>query len=193
MRMTRLSPQARLAAVAVAALLVLGGALYAIFLRGGDDEEERAGGDQTEQTEQEANAGAQLIGQLELEPVGDAEASGFAFIGANGNEPVLVVQGKVPPVGEDEAYQVWLYNSRDDVRSLGAQQPDEEGNFEGTGPLPQGFDRYKYIDISRESVEEADDEHSGNSVLRGEIANTQPVQGGGPGGGQGGGQGGEQP
>ncbi|MBW3607968.1 MAG: hypothetical protein KY463_06375 [Actinobacteria bacterium] len=37
--MSRLSPQARLAAVAVAALLVLGGAVYAIFLRGGDDDE----------------------------------------------------------------------------------------------------------------------------------------------------------
>jgi len=36
--MSRLSPQARLAAVAIAVLLVLGGAIYAIFLRGGDDE-----------------------------------------------------------------------------------------------------------------------------------------------------------
>ncbi len=36
--MSRLSPQARLAALAVAVVLVLGGAIYAIFLRGGDDE-----------------------------------------------------------------------------------------------------------------------------------------------------------
>jgi beta-N-acetylhexosaminidase len=36
-RMSRLSPRARLSAVAVAALLVLGGAIYVIFLRGGDD------------------------------------------------------------------------------------------------------------------------------------------------------------
>ena len=36
--MSRLPPQARLAAVAVAVLLVVGGAVYAIFLRGGDDE-----------------------------------------------------------------------------------------------------------------------------------------------------------
>jgi len=37
-RMSRLAPQARLAAVAIAVLLVLGGAVYALFLRGGDDE-----------------------------------------------------------------------------------------------------------------------------------------------------------
>ncbi len=36
--MSRLPPQARIAAVAVAVLLVLGGAIYVIFLRGGDDE-----------------------------------------------------------------------------------------------------------------------------------------------------------
>ncbi|MDP1849003.1 MAG: glycoside hydrolase family 3 N-terminal domain-containing protein [Solirubrobacteraceae bacterium] len=36
--MSRLSPRARLAALAVAALLVVGGAVYVIFLRGGDDE-----------------------------------------------------------------------------------------------------------------------------------------------------------
>ena len=36
--MSKLSPQARLAAVAVAVLLVVGGAIYVIFLRGGDDE-----------------------------------------------------------------------------------------------------------------------------------------------------------
>ena len=36
--MSRLPPQARLTAVAVAVLLVIGGAIYVIFLRGGDDE-----------------------------------------------------------------------------------------------------------------------------------------------------------
>jgi beta-N-acetylhexosaminidase len=36
--MSKLPPQARLAAVVVAVALVLGGAIYAIFLRGGDDE-----------------------------------------------------------------------------------------------------------------------------------------------------------
>ena len=37
MRMSRLSPQARLAAVVVVVLLVVGGGVYALFLRGGDD------------------------------------------------------------------------------------------------------------------------------------------------------------
>ena len=36
--MSRLPPRARLALIAVAVLLVLGGAIYVIFLRGGDDE-----------------------------------------------------------------------------------------------------------------------------------------------------------
>jgi beta-N-acetylhexosaminidase len=36
--MSRLPPQARVAAVVLAVVLVLGGAIYAIFLRGGDDE-----------------------------------------------------------------------------------------------------------------------------------------------------------
>ncbi|MEA2143604.1 MAG: hypothetical protein QOI64_2034, partial [Solirubrobacteraceae bacterium] len=42
--MSRLPPQARLAAVAAAVLLVLGGAIYVIFLRGGDDKPTREAG-----------------------------------------------------------------------------------------------------------------------------------------------------
>jgi hypothetical protein len=173
------------------AVLAVGLLVWLIFLRG-DDDDGGGGGDRAAQTTPADAAGTQVIGQVELRPVGGASASGFAFVGVSGNNPVLLIRGKVPPVGESEAYQVWLYNSRGDARSIGAQRPDPEGNFGGRGPVPQNLDRFQFIDISRESLEDGDDGHSGRSVLRGRIRDLEPVspgnappgtQPGAPGGG----------
>jgi hypothetical protein len=184
------------AAIAVLAVALL---VWLIFLRG-DDDDGGGGEDRAAQTDTAADADAaatQVIGQVELTPVGGASASGFAFVGVSGNNPVLLIRGKVPPVGETEAYQVWLYNSRTDARSIGAQRPDEQGNFGGRGPVPQNLERFQFIDISRESLEDGDDGHSGRSVLRGRIRDLEPVSpGNAPPGtqpGVPGGQGGQQP
>ena len=53
--------------------------------------------------------------------------------------------------------------------SLGAQQTDQAGIYQGAGPLPADYEKYKYFDISREKIDRKA-AHSGTSILRGEIA-----------------------
>ena len=62
--MSRIPPQARLAVVAVALLLVVGGAVYAIFLRGGDDEPTVEAGSRF--SEKEGGASGAPLGPSEL-------------------------------------------------------------------------------------------------------------------------------
>jgi hypothetical protein len=172
-------------------VLVLTGTLF-----GGDDD---GGGDDTQANQtttaqgQGQNAQTQLIGQVELEPtrLAGRDGAGFAAIAQTGNQNQVAVRAKLPRTGEDEAYEVWLYNSREDAVSVGAQRTDAEGNYEGAGTIREGVDytKYKYIDISLEKVDR-NAEHSGRTVLRGEIANLQAP----PAGQQGGaGQGGQAP
>jgi Anti-sigma-K factor rskA/Sigma-70, region 4 len=165
----------RRAIPAAAALLLALGLIWFFVLRGDDDDGD--GGEKKADTPAENAAQPEIAGQLELRPVGGANATGFAFLGRSEERPVLIIQGKVPRVPETQAYEVWLYNSRNDATSLGAQRPDEQGNFSGAGPLPEDFSRYRFIDVSRESVEQADNRHSGRSVLRARVEDFAPVQG----------------
>jgi hypothetical protein len=73
--------------------------------------------------------------------------------------------------------------------SVGAQRTDAEGNYEGAGQIPEGTDyrKYKFIDVSLEKVDR-NAEHSGRTVLRGEVANLQAPPAGQQGGGEQGGQ-----
>lgn len=112
------------------------------------------------------------VGDFDLEPVdkGGDEADGTASVrklgGAGGL--VLVVSAELPPSAKGEAYEVWVYNDKSDAKSLGAQVTGKQGEFLGRGPLPSGYRRYRYVDVSREKVNK-DGTHSGISVLRGEL------------------------
>jgi hypothetical protein len=120
-----------------------------------------------------------VIGQLVLKPVGRAQGAGVAAIAERGKERSLVVQARVSPNQNREAYEVWLYNSKTDAKSLGAQVTDRQGTFQGATRLPKDFARYKFIDISREKVD-SNASHSGQSILRGAIADfaaPPPTQG----------------
>ncbi len=116
---------------------------------------------------------ARLAGSLSLTPVedleGDNEAQGLAAVAERGGERQLIVQAQLPRNARNEAYQIWLYNSDEDAVSLGAQVADDQGNFQGAGPLPDDFEDYEFIDVSREPIR-GPDAHSGNSVLRGTLA-----------------------
>ena len=84
------------------------------------------------------------------------------------------MQARLPNNGRNEAYQVWLYNSDEDAVSLGAQVADQQGNFQGAGPLPDNFEDYQFIDVSREPIR-GPEAHSGDSVLRGALADLAAV------------------
>ena len=143
----------------------------------GDDSEEAAsdgggGGDDT----QNAATETRLVGQLALTPVESTEGQnnvrGVAVIAQRGGQRQLIVQAQLPRNKDGQAYQVWLYNSDGDARSLGAQVADRNGAFQGAGPLPEGFEGFKFIDVSREDIR-GDDGHGGDSVLRGRLDQVQ--------------------
>lgn len=117
----------------------------------------------------DAKPAARVIGQLELKPVEGARGQGLSAIVQRGAKRQLIVQALLPKNADREAYEVWLYNSDRDARSLGAQVTDRRGTFEGIRNLPSDFARWKFIDISREKVDQAKG-HSGTSVLRGQIS-----------------------
>ena len=127
-------------------------------------------GDDDDKGDAQANRQAQprVIGQLVLKPVEGAKGAGVAAIAQRGKRRQLIVQARVTPNKDREAYEVWLYNSDTDARSLGAQVTDRQGTYQGAGPLPSDFSRFKFIELSREAVDE-NRRHSGNSVLRGRI------------------------
>jgi Anti-sigma-K factor rskA/Sigma-70, region 4 len=139
---------------------------------GGDDDEQADGGNTT----QNAASQTRLVGQLALNPVesteGQRNVRGVAVIAQRGGQRQLIVQAQLPRNREGQAYQVWLYNADGDARSLGAQVADRNGAFQGAGPLPEGFERFKFIDVSREDIR-GDDAHGGDSVLRGELDQIQ--------------------
>ena len=114
-----------------------------------------------------------VVGQLLLNPLGGGnDNQGIAIVAQRGDDRSLIVQARLNPTQKDQAYEVWLYNNAKDAVSLGAQVTDKDGNYQGAGRLPAPLDRYKFIDVSLEKLDR-NTAHSGNSVLRGEIANIQ--------------------
>lgn len=73
------------------------------------------------------------------------------------------------PTNDGEAAEVWLLNSPNDAVSLGAQVTNADGDFEGRARLPGNWREYRFVDVSREPVDDRKS-HDGRSLLRGEIA-----------------------
>jgi hypothetical protein len=176
-RRRRLGGAGALALVVLIAVLVWPIGVGPLAIGGDDGGTESAdtadGGDDA----QTAAGTPQIIGQLELAPVesleGNAEAAGIGAIASQGEERTLIVQAQLPQNEEGQAYQVWLYNSDEDAVSLGAQVTDDQGGFQGAGPLPEDFERYEFVDVSREDIR-GEEGHSGASVLRGALADLAP-------------------
>jgi Na+-transporting methylmalonyl-CoA/oxaloacetate decarboxylase gamma subunit len=83
-----------------------------------------------------------------------------------GKNQILVSAVGLKPSTQKQAYQVWLYNSQSDAKSLGFAAANSQGQLQGGATLPANYRRYKFIDISREPVDK-NAAHSGDSVLRG--------------------------
>ena len=167
------------AALGLAALLAI--LVWPVGLVAGGDGDEK----DKEKPRQARQPRARVLGQLVLQPVERARGQGVAFIAARGERRQLIVRARLPATPEGEAYEVWLYDSDTKARSLGAQITDRQGVFEGLVALPKDVDRFTFIDISREKVDE-NARHSGISVLRGRIDQfqrpaTEPGQGSAPG------------
>jgi Anti-sigma-K factor rskA/Sigma-70, region 4 len=128
------------------------------LLTGGDDEEPS-----------EANAGSQQTetggGQI------STQTQGTAFITSQGGKTQMVVQAAgLEPSTQDTAYQVWLYNSDRERKSLGATATDQQGRLQAIASLPADYQDYRFVDLTSVRVEGGGQNPSfstGPSVLRG--------------------------
>jgi hypothetical protein len=143
-----------LAALAAAAVLLLVVLVWPIGLLTGDDSESTGNDAQpAAQTGRDSNIAVQTRGQ--------------AIIAQQAGKPQLFVTAtKLRPSGDRSAYQVWLYNSDTERKSLGAQVTDAQGNLQAGAPLPSDYRKYKFIDVTNVAVD-GQNLRTGRSVLRG--------------------------
>jgi Anti-sigma-K factor rskA/Sigma-70, region 4 len=152
-------------------LLAAGGALAALVLlavlvwpvgvlTGGDDNEPAA--------EQASGSEGQNASQNAQNTATGAPAGIAIVVEEKGKRQLLVQAARLDPSKEREAYEVWLYNSRSDAKTLGGQVTDQQGNYQAVGALPDDFENYRFIDVSREPLDQQRG-HSGDSVLRGKM------------------------
>jgi hypothetical protein len=167
----------RIAGAAAAATVLLFLLLvWPIGLLTGDDDGDDGGGG-TDQAEEQP----QVVGQLLLRPQSGEKGVGIALITERDGERSLLVQARgLRPTREGQAYEVWLFNRQDDATSMGAQLTDRQGNYQGAGRLPENYEDFQFLDISRENVDQ-NAAHSGDSVLRGRLEDLQASTGTGSG------------
>ena len=177
----------RLIGGAIGALLLAGLVVGILALAGvfSGDDDKKAASDASAKTSPaggantDAGQGGQprVLGQIPLRPIGGAKAQGVAYILQQGNQRVLAVTARLPPLPATQrkaAYNVWLFNSPKDSESLGAQFTSAKGVYQGVGPLPANFERFKFVDVSRQPFNNKTG-HSGDSLLRGAVAELKPV------------------
>ncbi len=100
---------------------------------------------------------------------GSGAPAGAAVVLGQGTQRAVQVQATgLPPSTQQFAYQFWLYDSKNNAKSLGAQVTDKNGTLQAVGTLPAGFEKYRYFDLSKEPIG-GPKGHSGVSVLRGRM------------------------
>jgi hypothetical protein len=134
------------------------------------------GGDDSDDGGAQAGNQTEIVGQVVLRPTArGGDDAGIAVVTRRNDKLELSLQAKVTPTKQNQAYEVWLYNSPDDARSLGAQVTDDQGNFAGRADLPENYKSFRFLDISRETVNR-NAAHSGTSVLRARTSAIRPPQ-----------------
>jgi hypothetical protein len=145
----------------VALLILLAVLLWPIGVLTGDDDD---GGSQASSG---SASGQQPAGEERI----PTDTQGSAFITRRGGDTQMVVQAAgLEPSTRDTAYQVWLYNSNEDRKSLGATATDQQGGLQAIATLPANYQDYKFVDLTSVTVEGDGQNPSfktGASVLRG--------------------------
>jgi hypothetical protein len=169
----------RLLGAAGAALLLLFVLLiWPVGLLTGNDD-----GGSSKATKASKASNIKILGQVQLKPVSGQTGAGIAIVTRTDGKPELNVRAALNPTGQNEAYEVWLYNSDEDAKSLGAQVTDQQGVFAGRSELPANWRDYTAINISREPVDR-NAAHSGESVLQAKISAIRAPRGSASGQGQ---------
>ena len=154
----------RILAAAAGALVVLVAVLlWPVGLLTGDDDGDKSGKQAASNT-----------------PI-STKRQGAAIIAVSKGKTQILVQAQgLKPSTQTTAYQVWLYDSDSNRKSLGATPTDKQGNLQVIGDLPADYQKWKYIDVTAVTVTgEGQDQQvkTGASVLRGllELAN-KPIE-----------------
>lgn len=150
------SPRQRPRVLALAGGVAIAVVVALVLALGGNDDDRASFVGEGEPAE----APAPRTGRLEA--LGNVEGGGTARVTGPEDRRVLrlTVQGLPRPAGG--GYVVWLYDSLSDARPLTASR---RGTFSVRETLPPGFERYGFLDVSREPAD-GNDNHSGQSVLR---------------------------
>ncbi len=164
--------------VALVALLIFG----ATQLFGGDDSKDKktsttASGTTSTPTQGTQGQG-QVIAQAVLAPIGkNFEGTGAALVYQSGNQSLAVVRAKVPKSTGKNKYVLWLYNSDNKLQPLAADVTDKQGNFQGAAALPNGWQNYRFFDMTYQETSGKNVGH-GRSVMRGPITAPSQTQNG---------------
>jgi Sigma-70, region 4 len=192
---SQLSPEARSALMrrrilgGIAALVVLGLLIFgATQIFGGDDDKKDSGGQtasSTTTTPNNAQGQGQVVAQAVLAPIGKSfKGTGAALVYQSGNQALAVVRAKVPASTGKNKYVLWLYNTDKQLAPLAADVTDKQGNFQGAAALPNGWQNYRFFDLTYQTTSGKNVGH-GRSVMRGPITEPQESNGSGTGTGTG--------
>ncbi len=148
-------------------LLILGGiavlgVLLALLLSGGDDDGSNESGSQPAPA-QNGPGPAPEGDTAKLSPIGGGRGEGTVAVTDDG-ATITIRDLPNPAPG---SYQVWLYNSIVDAKSLGTF-PTGSGKLDVE--LPSDASNYQFLDVSREP-DDANPNHSGVSVMRAPLGN----------------------
>ena len=158
--------------VAVIALLVFG----ATQLFGGSDNSKKSSttaSTSTGTSANQSNQNGQIVAQAVLAPIGKSfKGAGVAGIYSTNNQVYALVRAKVPPSTGNKKYVLWLYNSNSQRTPLAADKTDKQGNFQGAAPLPNGWQNYRFIDVTYQPAG-ARNVQPGHSVMRGALTAPQ--------------------
>jgi hypothetical protein len=161
---TEIGRRRLLAAAGVLVLILVVVLLWPIgVLTGGDDDEpsEASAGSQNQPQQGQGGDGAPI-------PTG---TQGQAIIARQeGTTQILVNVTGLEPSTRNTAYQVYLANSEEDRRSLGATVTDQQGRLQAGAPLPRNFEDYEFIDLASVTVQGRGQNQrfeEGPTVLRG--------------------------
>jgi len=160
-----------LMAAAAAVVLLFAVLVWPVGVLTGDDDD--SGATSSDDAQPAAQTSTEQTQQGADGPAGIA-----IVVDRNGKKQLLVRAAKLAPSGQNEGYYVWLYNSKNDAKSLGGQVTDQQGNYQAVGPFPADYTKYKYIDVTKQAIANSTNiKHSGQSVLRGPMPKLRNAKG----------------
>ncbi|HEX5980801.1 MAG TPA: sigma factor-like helix-turn-helix DNA-binding protein [Thermoleophilaceae bacterium] len=152
-----------LVAAGVLVLILVVVLVWPIGVLTGDDDEpsEASAGSQSQPQQGQGGDGG---------PISTATGGQAIIARQEGATQVLVTATGLEPSTQNTAYQVYLANSEEDRRSLGATVTDQRGNLQAGAQLPRNFEDYEFIDLGSVTVQGRGQNQrfeEGPTVLRG--------------------------